>query len=124
MRARLRTRATSPTAQPLAAKTYETKASASIKFNDYANPVAARELPFQKTVFGNSGSAFGYASEFGVKVMQPALYLAPVDLNGPGWSFDISSTNASRAMTDSAVSAPEKFTPIPVKGTTASTVNS
>ena len=26
--------------------------------NDYANPVAARELPFQKPVIGNSGSAF------------------------------------------------------------------
>jgi len=33
MRARFRTRATSPTAQPLATKTYETNASASIKFN-------------------------------------------------------------------------------------------
>ena len=27
-------------------------------FNDYANPVAASELPFQKPVIGNSGSAF------------------------------------------------------------------
>ena len=26
--------------------------------NDYANPVAARKLPFQKPVVGNSGSAF------------------------------------------------------------------
>ena len=26
--------------------------------NDYANPVAASELPFQKPVVGNSGSAF------------------------------------------------------------------
>jgi hypothetical protein len=29
--------------------------------NDYANPVAASELPFQKPVVGNSGSAFCYA---------------------------------------------------------------
>jgi len=29
--------------------------------NDYANPVAASKLPFQKPMNGNSGSAFCYA---------------------------------------------------------------
>jgi hypothetical protein len=32
-----------------------------LKTNDYANPVAARKLPHQKPVIGNSGSAFCYA---------------------------------------------------------------
>ncbi len=29
-----------------------------VKFNDHANPVAASEHPFHKSVLGNSGSAF------------------------------------------------------------------
>ena len=32
-----------------------------VKFNDYANPVAASELPIQNPEFGHSGSAFCYA---------------------------------------------------------------
>jgi len=31
--------------------------------NDYANPVAASEHPFQKAVIGNSGSAFCSAAQ-------------------------------------------------------------
>jgi len=43
--------------------------------NDYANPVAASNLPFQKPVFGNSGSAFCSAA-FSVRVAQlkPATF--------------------------------------------------
>ena len=33
-----------------------------VKFNDYANPVAASEHPFAKSVIGNSGSAICYPS--------------------------------------------------------------
>ena len=51
MRARLRTRATSPTAQPLAAKTYETKAIASIKFNGGHHRARAERQPLPNRDF-------------------------------------------------------------------------
>ena len=35
-----------------------------VKFNDYANPLAAREHPFQEPMIGNSGSAFCSATFF------------------------------------------------------------
>ena len=40
---------------------------ATLNANDYANPVAASELPFQKPVIGNSGSAFCSAQQFSLK---------------------------------------------------------
>jgi len=37
--------------------------------NDHANPVAARKLPIQKPVIGNSGSAFWYARLISIVVL-------------------------------------------------------
>ena len=44
--------------------------------NDYANPVAASELPIQKPVFGNSGSAFCYATS--MLVEHDRLYVVEI----------------------------------------------
>ena len=50
--------------------------------NDYANPVAASELPFQKPVIGNSGSAFCYAL-LQLRPMVPNRSLAAVIRSWP-----------------------------------------
>jgi hypothetical protein len=54
------------------------RSRATIKFNDYANPVAASELPFQKPVIGNSGSAC--KPDTGVNLWGAASFGKPVPL--------------------------------------------
>lgn len=56
-----------------------------LSHNDYANPVAARELPSQKPVIGNSGSAFCYltfpCNEASTELLQNMLVMLLFRLN-------------------------------------------